>query len=108
MKTIYQIDPAHSSANFVIRHLMITNVRGGFSKLQGTIAWDAENPASSTIETSIDAASIDTREPKRDEHLRSADFFDVEKYPTITFRSTEVKQKGEGELEVRGDLTIHG
>ncbi len=103
----YQMDPVHSSAHFSIRHMMITNVRGEFTKVAGKILWDAENPANSSIEASIDVNSINTREPQRDGHLKSPDFFDAEKYPMIEFHSTKVESK-DGELEVSGDLTIHG
>jgi len=103
----YQIDPAHSSAHFSVRHMMITNVRGEFTKVSGKIIWDPENPAQSSIEASIDATSINTREPDRDMHLKSPDFLDVEKYPTLQFQSTQIKPK-DGELEVTGELTLHG
>lgn len=108
MKTTYTIDPAHSGAHFTVRHMMITNVRGAFRNVKGTVVYDAENPASSSVEAEIDAASIDTREQQRDAHLRSADFLDVEKFPTITFRSTAFTKAGEAEWKVTGDLTIHG
>jgi polyisoprenoid-binding protein YceI len=108
MKTTYTIDPAHSGAHFTVRHMMITNVRGAFRTLKGTVVYDPENPAASSVEAEIEAASIDTRESQRDAHLRSADFLDVEKFPAITFRSTEVEPSGEGEWKVTGDLTIHG
>jgi polyisoprenoid-binding protein YceI len=108
MKTTYQIDPAHSGAQFTVRHMMITNVRGGFKKLQGTVVYDSENPANSSVNAEIDAASINTNDEQRDAHLRSADFLDVEKYPTLTFRSTRVESAGEGEVKLEGDLTIHG
>ncbi len=108
MSTTYKIDPAHSSAHFVVRHMMITNVRGSFSNIQGTIVWDAANPGQSTIEAVIDATTIQTQEAPRDAHLKSADFLDVEKYPTITFKSTKVESTGDDELKVTGDLTIHG
>jgi polyisoprenoid-binding protein YceI len=104
----YKIDPAHSSAQFVVRHMMITNVRGSFSNIQGSAVWDAGNPGQSSLEAVIDASTVNTNEPARDTHLRSADFLDVEKYPTIAFRSTSVESAGEGELSVKGDLTIHG
>ncbi|HXW12931.1 MAG TPA: YceI family protein [Terriglobia bacterium] len=103
----YLIDPAHTGAHFSVRHMMISNVRGEFTKVTGKIAWDAENPANSSIEATIDAASINTREAQRDGHLRSADFLDVENYPMLEFRSTQV-QGGDGELKVTGHLTIHG
>lgn len=103
----YQIDPAHSSAHFSVRHMMISNVRGEFTKMSGKVVWDAENPANSSIENSIDASSINTRDAQRDGHLKSADFLDVEKYPSIEFRSTKV-ESNDGEIRVTGDLTIHG
>ncbi|HEV2349457.1 MAG TPA: YceI family protein [Terriglobia bacterium] len=108
MNTTYQIDPAHSSAQFVVRHMMITNVHGAFSNLQGSVAWDAANPGQSKVDVVIDATTIQTREADRDKHLRSADFLDVEKFPTITFKSTGVKAASEGELDITGDLAIHG
>jgi polyisoprenoid-binding protein YceI len=108
MKTTYTIDPAHSGAHFTVRHMMITNVRGAFRNIKGTVVYDAENPANSSVEAEIETATIDTRESQRDAHLRSADFLDVEKYPAITFRSTAVDAAGEGEWKVTGDLTIHG
>lgn len=108
MKTTYKIDPAHSSAQFIVRHMMITNVRGGFRSVQGTVVHDDANPANSSIEAVIDAGSISTLDDQRDGHLKSPDFLDVEKYPTITFKSTKVAQAGEGEWKVTGELTIHG
>jgi polyisoprenoid-binding protein YceI len=108
MKTTYTIDPAHSGAHFTVRHMMITTVRGAFRNIKGTVVYDAENPANSSVEAEIEAATIDTRETKRDDHLRSADFLDVEKFPTIVFRSTAIERAGEGEWKVTGDLTIHG
>ena len=103
----WEVDAAHSSANFSVRHMMIAKVHGGFTKLAGSLRLDRDNPSKSVVEAVIDAASIDTREPKRDEHLRSADFFDVEKYPSITFKSKNVKKEGDA-LQVTGDLTLHG
>ena len=108
MKTSYKIDPAHSSAQFTVRHMMISNVRGGFSSVQGTISYDPENISATTIEAVIDATSISTLEAQRDAHLKSADFLEVEKFPTITFKSKSVAPAGDGELNVTGDLTIHG
>jgi polyisoprenoid-binding protein YceI len=108
MKTTYQIDPAHSGAHFTVRHMMVTNVHGSFRTIKGTVEFDPENPAASTIEAEIDAASISTNEDQRDAHLRSGDFLDVEKFPTIGFRSTRIEAAGEGEWKVTGDLTIHG
>jgi len=104
----YQIDSAHSAAHFSVRHMMISNVRGDFTKVSGTLLLDADNPANSAVEALIDAASINTREAQRDAHLKSADFFDVEKYPEMAFRSKSVEAAGDGELRVKGDLTIHG
>jgi polyisoprenoid-binding protein YceI len=108
MKATYRIDPAHSSAEFVVRHMMITNVRGGFGKVNGSVVYDPEHPGESSIEASIDASSIQTRDEQRDAHLRSADFLDVEKFPAITFKSRKAEVTGDGELKVTGDLTIHG
>lgn len=103
----YQIDPAHSSAQFSIKHMMISNVRGDFSKISGTITFDPANPAASQVSAEIDVNSINTREPQRDAHLKSADFFDAEKYPTIAFRSKRFSGQ-DGAWKMDGDLTIHG
>ena len=108
MKAAYQIDPAHSSAQFVVRHMMITNVRGGFSSVKGTVVYDPDNLAESSIETEIDAATIKTMDEQRDAHLKSADFLDVEKHPTIAFKSAKIEASGDGELKATGDLNIHG
>ncbi|MDQ6707789.1 MAG: YceI family protein [Acidobacteriota bacterium] len=108
MKVNYKIDPAHSSAQFVVRHMMITNVRGGFSSVQGTLVYDSENPLETSIDAVIDATSIKTMEEQRDAHLKSADFLDVEKYPTITFKSKKIAKAGGDEWNVTGDLSIHG
>ncbi|HLY61252.1 MAG TPA: YceI family protein [Terriglobia bacterium] len=108
MTTTYKIDPAHSTAHFVVKHMMITNVHGAFSNVQGSVVRDPANPEQSKVDVVIDAKTIQTQEPDRDKHLRSADFLDVDKYPTITFKSTSVKSAGEGELSISGDLTIHG
>ncbi len=104
---IYTIDPTHSSVHFSVRHMMVSNVRGEFSKLSGTIQIDPDSPAASSVQTSIDVASINTRDPQRDAHLKSADFLDVEKFPAITFSSKQVAPH-EGGATVTGDLTIHG
>ena|ERR1035441_1502090 len=103
----YQIDPAHTSAHFSIRHMMISNVRGEFSKISGTVIYDAANPANSKADAVIEVASIGTREPQRDAHLKSADFFDAEKFPLISFHGQEVSEHG-GEWKLKGELTIHG
>jgi polyisoprenoid-binding protein YceI len=108
MKVNYKIDPAHSSAQFTVRHMMISNVRGGFSNVQGKLVVDSENIGGSSVDVSIDASTINTLDPQRDGHLKSADFLDVEKYPAITFKSTKVTAAGNGEAKVTGDLTIHG
>lgn len=106
--TTWNIDPAHTTAEFKVRHMMITNVRGHFSGITGVLTWDDQDVTKSHVEASIPAASINTREPDRDTHLKSADFLDVEKFPTLTFASTNITRTGEDELEVEGDLTIHG
>lgn len=103
----YQIDPSHSTASFSIKHMMIAKVHGGFEKLSGKLIYDPNQISQSSIEVSIDAASINTREAQRDAHLKSADFFDIEKYPNITFKSKRVEGQL-GSLTVVGDLTIHG
>jgi polyisoprenoid-binding protein YceI len=108
MSSTYKIDPAHSSVQFAVRHMMITNVRGAFSNIQGGITWDAANPGLTTVEAVIDATTISTQEAARDTHLKSADFLDVEKFPAITFKSTRAAAAGDGEVNVTGDLTIHG
>ncbi|MGA2753547.1 MAG: YceI family protein [Terracidiphilus sp.] len=103
----YEIDPTHSSAHFSVRHMMVSNVRGQFTKVSGTIKFDPANPASSSVEATINAASIDTHDPQRDTHLKSGDFFDVETFPTLTFRSKRIESHSGGG-KVTGDLTIHG
>ena len=102
------IDASHSNASFSVKHMMITNVRGEFTKLEGKVSWDPTKPEATKIEAMIDVASINTREEKRDGHLKSPDFFDAEKFPQITFKSKSVKAKGAEELSVTGDLSIHG
>ena len=104
----WQIDPAHSAAHFSVRHLMISNVRGEFSKLSGKVILDPADLTRSTVEVSLETSSISTREPQRDEHLRSADFFDVANYPAIHFRSTHIVAAGPGQFELSGNLTIRG
>ena len=104
----WAFDPAHSHASFSIRHLVISNVRGEFGKMTGTVTLDEKDVTKSKVEATIDATTIDTREPKRDEHLKSPDFFDVAKYPTITFKSKKVEKDGKGGLKVTGDLTMRG
>ena len=108
MKTTYKIDPAHSSAQFVVRHMMIPNVRGGFSGVQGTIEYDPDNPNESHIEVVIDARKINTLDEQRDAHLKSPDFLHVEQHPTIAFKSKRIARAGDSEWKVTGDRTIHG
>lgn len=103
----YDIDTAHSSAGFAVRHLAVSNVRGEFAKVTGVVEHDAKDLSKTRLEATIDAASVTTRDPKRDEHLKSADFFDVAQYPVITFKSTKVEKASQG-LKVKGDLTLHG
>lgn len=104
----WQIDPNHSAAQFSVRHMMISTVRGQFQKMTGTAEFDPANPAKSGIDVTIDAASVDTRQEMRDKDLKSPNFFDVEKYPTLTFKSKRVVAAGPGKLKLIGDLTIHG
>ncbi len=107
MKTTWKIDPAHSSAQFVVRHMMITNVRGGFSGVQGTVVYDPADLSSSSVDVTIDKTTLSTGDTNRDTHVKSADFLDVEKHPTITFKSKKITKDGDG-LRVIGDLTVHG
>lgn len=105
--TTYTVDPAHSQANFSVKHMKFATVRGEFKKLSGTVTIDDKDLTKSTFEAKADAASIDTNEPKRDEHLKSAEFFDVQKCPELSFKSTKVAKGGKGKLKVTGDLTMH-
>src|SRR5262245_63711893 len=107
-KTVWNIDPAHSVAEFKVKHMMIANVKGHFSKITGVLTRDESNVANSSVEVATEAASIETRDAQRDAHLKSGDFFDVEKHPSLTFKSTGIKLVRDGELSVEGDLTIHG
>ena len=104
----YEIDGAHSTAQFTVRHMMVTNVRGVFGKVVGTVNVDEKDVTKSTVEATIDAATIDTGNEKRDGHLKSPDFFDVEKNPNLIFKSTKVEKAGKGKLKVTGDLTMRG
>ena len=106
--TTWQIDPQHSSAQFGVTHLMISTVRGEFHGIKGTVVLDEQDITKSTVSVSIDATSVDTREPDRDKHLKSADFLDVTNHPAMTFKSTKVEQVATGQLKVTGDLTIRG
>jgi len=104
----WTIDPAHTSAQFAVRHMMVSTVRGDFGKVSGTVKLDEKDLTKSTVDATIDASSIDTRVEKRDAHLKSPDFLDVEKYPTITFKSTKIAPGAAGHYNVTGDLTLHG
>jgi len=104
----WQIDPQHSSAQFAVRHLGLSTVRGAFSKVSGTMQLDDQDVTKSTIEVTIDVNTVDTREPDRDKDLRSERFFDVAHFPTMTFKSKKVEQLAPGKLRVTGDLTIRG
>ncbi|MGH9581292.1 MAG: YceI family protein [Terriglobales bacterium] len=106
--SVWQIDPAHSSANFVVRHLKVSKVRGLFSNLQGTVTLDEKDITRSSVEATIDTSTIDTHEAKRDAHLKSADFLDVANHPTMRFVSKKIEQGSDGELRVIGDLTLRG
>ncbi|MBN9663504.1 MAG: YceI family protein [Acidobacteria bacterium] len=103
----YKIDTSHSKAAFTVKHLMVSNVRGEFSKVTGTIVYDEKNPTAIKIDANIDATTVNTSEPKRDEHLRSADFLDVAKYPAMTFKSKSARKTATG-LAVTGEFTLHG
>ena len=106
--TTWNIDPAHSLAEFKVKHMMIANVKGQFSKVSGALFLDESDLANSRVEASIEAASIHTRDEQRDAHLKSPDFFDVEKFPTLHFKSKSISIVRDGELAVEGDLTIRG
>ena len=104
----YTLDPAHTRIGFVARHAMVTKVRGSFNEFEGTAVLDGADPANSRVQVTINAASIDTRNAQRDEHLRSNDFLAMQEYPQITFSSTGVRQVDDTTFEVTGDLTIKG
>jgi len=106
--TTWNLDAAHSTAEFKVRHMMISNVKGRFTSISGALTLDETDISNSRVEATIEAASIHTGDGQRDGHLKSADFFDVEKFPSLTFRSTRVKRTGDDEVAVTGDLTIHG
>jgi polyisoprenoid-binding protein YceI len=108
MSTIWQLDLQHSSINFMVRHLLVAKVRGRFTRWSGSVRFDESNPSASAVEVSIDASSIDTSEAQRDAHLRSPDFFDVDRHPQITFKSTKVERTGGMTFKVKGELTIRG
>ena len=104
----WEFDPVHTGVHFKVRHLMVSSVRGDFEKLSGKITYDESDVTKSTADITIDAASINTRDAKRDADLRNPDFLDVVKYPTITFKSKKVEKAGNGSLRMTGDLTIKG
>ncbi len=102
---VFELDPSHTQIGFVARHLMVTKVRGRFTDFHGT-ATIADDPLQSTLEVEVQPASVDTRDPKRDEHLRSADFFEVERFPSLTFRSTKITKTGKTQFALEGNLTV--
>ena len=106
--TEWRLDPAHCAAEFAVRHMMVSTVRGSFGKVTGTAQIDDQDITKSSVDVSIDTTALTTREAKRDAHLKSPDFFDVEKFPSMTFKSKRVEKAGEGRIRLVGDLTIHG
>jgi polyisoprenoid-binding protein YceI len=104
----WKMDPAHSNVEFKVKHMMISNVKGTFSGLDGTLIEDTSHPTLSHVDATIDISTISTGDAQRDAHLKSADFFHHEQHPTMTFHSTRVEKKGDGEYAVTGDLTVHG
>jgi polyisoprenoid-binding protein YceI len=107
-RTAWSFDPAHTSVEFKVKHMMVTTVKGRFTDVRGTIVGDLDDPTLAEVDVEINASSIDTRNDQRDAHLRSADFLDVENYPTITFKSTRIERTGQDSFDVTGNLTIHG
>ena len=105
---VWKLDPSHSAAQFAVRHLMVSTVRGQFEKISGTVNYDPANPEAASVNIEVEVASIDTRNAKRDDHLRSADFFDVANHPVMKFESTRVRKAGDGKLKLTGNLTIRG
>ena len=106
--TTWKIDPLHTAAQFAVKHMMISTVRGEFKGVTGTVIWDDQDLTKSGVDVTIDAKTVNTGEEKRDQDLRSANFFDVEKFPTLTFKSKKVESAGAGKLKITGDLTMHG
>jgi polyisoprenoid-binding protein YceI len=106
--TTWKLDPAHSSAEFKVKHMMISNVKGSFNGISGTLVEDTADPTRSRVEAAIDISTINTGDAQRDAHLKSADFFNHEQHPQMTFKSTRVEKKGEGTYSVTGDLSLHG
>ncbi len=107
-QSTWSFDPMHTASTFTVRHLVVSTVRGEFGKTTGTVKLDDKDIARSSVEATIDASTVNTRVEKRDADLRSENFFDVAKYPTITFKSTRIEKAGEGKYRVMGDLTMHG
>lgn len=106
--TNWKIDTSHSAAQFSVKHMMVSTVRGGFETLSGTVVYDQANPGATKVEATVDVSTVDTRNAKRDGHLKSADFFDVEKFPQMTFKSKSVRAVSPGKMKLIGDLTIKG
>ncbi|BAS26517.1 YceI family protein [Limnochorda pilosa] len=106
--TVWTIDPAHTTAEFSVKHMMISTVKGRFGSIEGTVTGDLDDPTQAAVDVKIDAASVDTRNDQRDAHLRSADFFDVEHHPHLTFKSRRIERAGDDRFKVVGDLTIRG
>jgi polyisoprenoid-binding protein YceI len=106
--TTWSLDPAHSAAQFKVKHMMISNVKGSFTGLSGVLKLNPEDPTASSVEASIDVTTVNTSDAQRDGHLKSADFFEAEKFPAMTFKSTKVASKGGEDYAVTGDLTLHG
>src|SRR5262245_64219943 len=106
--TVWDVDTVHSGLDFTVRHMVVSKVRGRFTKWNGTLHLDPERPAESSVSVRIDAASVDTGITDRDNHLRSADFFDVARFPEVTFESSRVEQRGPNSYRVTGNLTLHG
>jgi polyisoprenoid-binding protein YceI len=104
----WKLDPAHSHAEFKVKHMMISNVKGSFNGLSGTLTEHTTDATLSSVEASVDVSTVNTGDAQRDTHLKSADFFDAEKFPVMTFKSTSVKPNGDGGYNVTGDLTLHG
>jgi len=104
----WQVDASHSTIGFSVKHMMVTNVHGAFGKVTGSVKLDDKDITKSVVEATIDASSIDTRDEKRDGHLKSPDFFDVAKFASVTFKSTKIEKAGKDKLKIHGDLTIHG
>lgn len=106
--TTWTVDPVHSAASFFVRHMVVSNVRGELGKVTGTLTLDQADVTKSSVVAEIDVTAISTRDEKRDTHLKSPDFFDTARFPTLTFKSTKVEKAGKGKLKVTGDLTMHG